>query len=210
MRKWMKRLFKCLGLLLALVLSLGALVLWVPMADFGFARSVPEAEAQLRLDMVNVAESWLGAAEGDQRHLEILDIYNSHEPLAQGYTVLPEDNWCATFASAVAIRLELTEIVPTECGCERQIGLFADLNRWQEKDTYLPLPGDYIFYAWGDSPLGDCTGWADHVGIVAGTWGPFIKVIEGNKDDCVSVRYTTRWDPTIRGYGLPDYSSIAQ
>ena len=166
-----------LGILLALALSLAALILWIPMADYGFARAVPEAEARLRLDVVSEAESWLGTAEGQQRHLEILDSYNSHQPLAQGYTVLPEDNWCAAFASAIAIRLGLTEIVPTECGCERQIGLFADLGRWQEKDTYLPLPGDYIFYAWGDSPLGDCTGWADHVGIVAGTWGPFIKVI---------------------------------
>lgn len=199
-----------LGILLALALSLAALILWIPMADYGFARAVPEAEARLRLDVVSEAESWLGTAEGQQRHLEILDSYNSHQPLAQGYTVLPEDNWCAAFASAIAIRLGLTEIVPTECGCERQIGLFADLGRWQEKDTYLPLPGDYIFYAWGDSPLGDCTGWADHVGIVAGTWGPFIKVIEGNKDDCVSVRYTTRWDPTIRGYGLPDYAGNTQ
>lgn len=210
MKAWKKKLVRGLGILLALVLSLAALILWIPMADYGFARAVPEAEARLRLDVVSEAESWLGAAEGEQRHLEILEIYNSHQPLAQSYTVLPEDNWCAAFASAVAIRLGLTEIVPTECGCERQIGLFADIDRWQEKDTYLPLPGDYIFYAWGDSPLGDCTGWADHVGIVAGTWGPFIKVIEGNKDDCVSVRYTTRWDPTIRGYGLPDYAGNAQ
>lgn len=210
MKNLKKILIKLLGYLLVLIIFMGALVLGIPMADFGFARSVPDAEAQLRMDVVDEACAWLGTAEGDPRHLEILDIYNSHEPLAQGYTVLPEDNWCATFGSAVAIRLGLTEIVPTECGCQRQIDLFQALDRWQEEDTYLPLPGDYIFYAWDESLPGDCTGWADHVGIVAGTWGLFIKVIEGNKDDSVSVRYTTRWDPTIRGYGLPDYSSLAE
>jgi hypothetical protein len=120
--------------------------------------------------------------------------------------VKPEDNWCAAFASAVAIQCELTDIIPTECGCERQTYLWKEMGRWEEKDTYLPLPGDYIYYAWDEkNTRGDCTGWSDHVGIVVGTHGPFIKVIEGNKDDSVGYRYLIRWDPRIRGYGLPDY-----
>jgi hypothetical protein len=32
-----------------------------------------------------------------------------------------------------------------------------------------------------------------------------IQVIEGNKDDAVSYRYLFLNDPTIRGYGVPDY-----
>ena len=133
---------------------------------------------------------------------------NAHEPLAQGYLVKPEDNWCATFSSAMAITCNLTDIVPTECGCERQVGLWQAISQWEEDDHYRPLPGDYIYYAWDDNwKFGDCTGWSDHVGIVVGTSGPFIKVIEGNKDDTVAYRIILRYHPEIRGYGLPDFAS---
>ena len=121
------------------------------------------------------------------------------------YKVLYTDSWCATFVTAAAMKAGLTDIIPPECGCQRQIGLFQELGRWQEQDTYIPLPGDIIYYAWDEEPFGDCTGWADHVGIVVGTCWPFVKVIEGNKDDRVDYRIVSIWNPTIRGYALPEY-----
>lgn len=200
------RLLKALlTIILMLALAVGGLWLYIENADWGFAREVSAEEAALRLQMVETAESWLGCQESDGTHHPIIDLYNSHEPLAQGYEVTYEDNWCATFGSAVAIQCGLTDIIPTECGCQRQIGLFLDLGCWEENDDYVPLPGDYIFYAWGESPVGDCTGWADHVGIVVGTAGPFIKVIEGNNADAVNYRIIPAGDPQIRGYGLPNY-----
>ena len=187
-------------------LVLGAFWLQLRFGSGGFTRSIPLAEQLRRLDTVKTAESWLGAQEGGEKHGQILRIYNSHEPLAQGYAVTAEDNWCATYASAVAIQQNLTDIIPTECGCQRQIGLWKELARWEEDDNYMPLPGDYIYYAWDEKfSFGDCTGWVDHVGIVVGTAGPFIKVIEGNKDDTVTYRMIMRGDWQIRGYGLPDY-----
>ena len=176
--------------------------------DGGFARAVSSDEQQLRFQLVVEAKLWLGTPEGSSRHREIIDIYNSHEPLAQGYEVTIDDNWCAAFASAMAISCDMTDIIPTECGCERQVGLWKDLGRWEEDESYIPLPGDYIYYAWDDHwKFGDCTGWADHVGIVVGTSGPFLKVIEGNRDDAVAYRIIFRNHPEIRGYGLPDFSS---
>ena len=158
--------------------------------------------------MVSVAEGWLGANEADGTHREIIDLYNAQDVLAQDYEVKYSDNWCAAFASAVAIQCDLTDIIPTECGCQRQIGLWEQLGRWEEDDNYVPLPGDYIYYAWDEGfDLGDCIGWADHVGIVVGTCGPFLKVIEGNKGDAVSYRIILIGDYRIRGYGLPDYRS---
>lgn len=178
-------------------------------ADWGFARSVSFPEQLQRLVTVHTAEQWFNTQEGDANHKRILQIYNEHKPLAQGYTVTDEDSWCATFVSCVAIQRRITDILPTECGCERQIGLWQDLNRWAEDDTYLPLPGDIIYYAWDESFLPrDCTGWADHVGIVVGTFGPFIKTIEGNKDDSVSYRIILRGNYQIRGFGLPDYAAL--
>lgn len=202
-----KRFFKtiCLTALILCIL-MGALVLYLPHADYGFSREVSDEEAALRERVVQTAEGYLNCAEADGTHQAIIDLYNSHEPLAQGYEVQYTDDWCATFGSAVAISCGLTDLIPTECSCQRQIKLFADMGRWEEDDNYLPLPGDYIFYAWDESPFGDCTGWADHVGIVVGTFGPLIKVIEGNKDDQVAYRYLLRGHPEIRGYGLPDYS----
>ena len=177
--------------------------------DGNFARAVPEHEQTQRLTIVNTAKQWLGTQEGDANHEQIVRIYNAHEPLAQGYEVSTNDNWCAAFASAVAIQSDMTEMIPTECGCERQIGLWQKLGCWQEDDNYLPLPGDYIYYAWDEGwDFGDCTGWADHVGIVVGTAGPFIKVIEGNKEDQVAYRIILRGNYQIRGYGLPSYAGI--
>jgi len=195
--------------LLAALLFLGAgTFLFLRCADWGFARTVPFSEQLTRLLTVHTANQWIGTEEGQDGHEKILQIYNSHEPLAQGYAVTANDSWCAAFGSCIAIQCRLTDIIPTECGCERQIGLWKELGRWEEDDNYMPLPGDYIYYAWDEKQyFGDCTGWADHVGIVVGTAGPFIKVIEGNKDDSVSFRIIVRGDHQIRGFGLPDYAS---
>jgi len=195
-------------ILSAVILIAIAVFTFFHFADWGFARRVPFAEQLRRLHTVHTAENWLGVREGYGGHEQIIQIYNSHEPLAQGYAVTADDSWCAAFGSTIAIQCKLTDIIPTECGCERQIGLWKEIGRWEENDNYMPLPGDYIYYAWDEGwDFGDCTGWADHVGIVVGTAGPFIKVIEGNKNDKVDYRIILRGDYRIRGYGLPDYEA---
>ena len=174
---------------------------------WGFYWKVSEEEAALRLKLVQTAEGYLGCREDNGTHCKIIDIYNTHDPLAMDYVVQYTDSWCSTFVSAMAIRCGLTDIIPTECGCERHIGLFQELGRWEEDDNAIPLPGDLIFYDWDMEDWGESTGWSDHVGIVVGTKWPFVKVIEGNKDDCVSYRVLLLGDKTIRGYGRPDYAS---
>lgn len=175
---------------------------------WGFYRKLPQQEAAIRTQVVEMAQSYLGCNEADGSHLPILDVYNSHTPLAQDYVVQPEDSWCATFVSCVAIRLGITDILPNECSCQRQIDLFQQLGRWQEQDGYIPQPGDVIYYDWQDKGLGDCTGWSDHVGLVVGVKWPFAKIIEGNKDDRVTYRHILLGGRYVRGYGLPDYESL--
>lgn len=195
------------GILILLAVAAG-LVFFRP--RWGFAREVSPEEAQKRCSVVETAESFYGYSEEDGRYREIIDLYNSHQPLAQNYQVQYTDSWCAAFVSAVSIRCGITDILPTECSCQRQIGLFQELDRWEERDSYRPLPGDIIYYCWNRPPLfGDCTGWSSHVGIVVGTAGPFIKVIEGNKSDRVAYRYILQNDFRIRGFGLPDYGAAA-
>lgn len=176
---------------------------------WGFDRVVSSEETALRLQVVETAEAWAGSQEADGSHLPILDVYNSHTPLARGYAMQPEDAWCSAFASAVAIECGLTDIIPTEVGCERHIWLFEEMGIWQEDDGYTPLPGDYIFYCWTPCFQDDCTCWADHVGIVVGTWKDWIMVIEGNLNDQVGYHCVRIDDISIRGFGIPDYASVA-
>ena len=202
-------LFITLGIVLLGLLLWGGFHLALQNCTWGYARTVSHQEEALRQRVVSTAESWLGRNEADGSHGAIIDLYNSHTPLARGYAVSYADSWCATFCSVVAIQTELTHIIPTECGCEMQIQLFSSMDRWVEDDGYVPLPGDLIYYSSLDNGFGDCDEWSDHVGIVVGTWGPFIKVIEGNHEDQVKYRILAVNSKGIRGYGIPDYESIA-
>lgn len=190
-----------LTVLLAVVMAAG--ILWY------VHRAIGEQELAQRYSLVQTAETFLGRQEEDGSHREIIDHYNSYEPSPRGYKVGYEDNWCAIFGSTAALIAGLTDIIPMECSCEQQINLFKAIGCWREDECYLPRIGDYIYYVWDEWRSGDCTAWADHVGIVAETFGPVIKVIEGNKDDAVGYRYIFMNDICIRGYGLPDYRSAA-
>ena len=183
---------------LALCLALG---LW-----WGFLRSRPHAEMQLRRQLVLSAQDYLGCKEEDGSYLPILEAYNTQESLPRGYSVTADDSWCAVFATVAARQAGLGQIVPPECSCGQMIELFREQGTWVEADWYLPRPGDYIFYDWDKASRRDSTGWPDHVGIVVRTFGPVIKVIEGNKDDMVTYRYVFLDDVWIRGYGTPDFA----
>lgn len=166
-------------------------------------------ETQIREKVVATAKAWLGCNEADGSHRQIVDVYNSHRPLARGYALKYTDAWCAGFVSAVAIKLGLTDIMPTEVGVWNMIELYRKLGRWQESDSYVPKPGDVIMYAWGDNGVGDCTSGASHVGIVVACDGKTITVIEGNKANAVGYREIAVNGRYIRGFGLPDYASKA-
>ena len=167
-------------------------------------------EKQLRKHLVDTAISYLGCKESNGTHKKIIDLYNSHTPLANGYKVKYTDEWCSTFASAVAIKAGLTSIIPTECGCERHINLFKNMGCWVENDAYVPDAGDYIFYDWQDTGVGDNKGHSDHVGIVVSVTGDRIKIIEGNISESVGYRVIDVNGKFIRGYGVPKYSEKAK
>lgn len=205
MRK--KRIGLWLTLLAVPVLIYALVPHLVPAERFGFSGAVSPEEAQLRSKLVDIACGWVNVREDDGSHHFIIDLYNTLDPLPQDYHVTYSDAWCAAFVSAAALEAGLTDIVPPECSCARQIRLFQDLNRWEEYDAYTPLPGDILYYDWDFSWRPDCKGWPEHVGIVVGTCGPLIRVMEGNRDGIAAYRTIWRNDWCIRGYGLPDYAS---
>ena len=53
--------------------------------------------------VLDTARAWIGKKENDNSFIEILNVYNSHKPLARGYAINPTDEWCDCFDSACTI-----------------------------------------------------------------------------------------------------------
>ena len=166
-------------------------------------------ENQLRNLYVNTAKKYVGYNEEDGSHKVIIDLYNTIDPLPRGYKVQYDDEWCATFVSAIAQECKLTDIIFPECSCNRMIDKFVNAGRWMENDAYVPKIGDLIMYDWEDSGSGENKNRANHVGLIASVSGKTIKVLEGNKGNAVSYRTKTVNSRYIRGYCLPDYAGAA-
>ena len=123
--------------------------------------------AKTRDAICGLANTWLGRNEREGTHKEIIDIYNSFAPaIARNYRVKYTDSWCATFISALAIKLGYTGIIPLECSCYYMIEKAKKMGIWYEVDNYHPCNGDIIMYDWQDSGEGDNKGVPDHVGLV--------------------------------------------
>lgn len=166
-------------------------------------------ENELRDYFLETAEKYIGYSEASGKHKQILAVYNNHKPLARNYKVQPNDEWCATYVSAMSILAGLTDIIPTECSCQRQIDLFKKLGSFVEADSYVPMRGDIIYYDWNDNGKGDNTGWADHVGICSEVKNGQIVVLEGNRKESVGYRTIGINGKTIRGFAVPKYASKA-
>lgn len=158
-------------------------------------------------NIVKQAQAWLGRCESKGTHRAIIDIYNGQKTLPRGYKVKYTDEWCATFVSAVAVKLGYTDIIPPECSCQRMIDGFKRIGAWVENENRTPKPGEVIFYSWNDTGNGDNTLWANHVGIVENVSGGYITVIEGNFDGAVKRRKIAVNGRFIRGYGVVRYDS---
>lgn len=169
-------------------------------------------EKQIREKVVATAEAWLGAKTGSAQHKEIIRIYNAQRPLPRGTQMQESWAWCAVFVSAVSLKLGLRDIMPTEMSCHQMMLLYKKLGRWVENDAYVPSPGDVILYDWQDGTnyaSTDNTGTPDHVGIVTSCDGITIRVIEGNVSNKVDTRVLVVNGRHVRGFGIPDYASVA-
>lgn len=214
----MTKLFKkliILSIVTALALSLSGFA-WID--EFEFCEipyepvntrtyETPTTEEQVRQVVVDAAMDWVGLKEKDGSFKEIIDLYNSYRPLPRTYKVKYTDEWCSTFASAVAIKVGMTDIIPVECGCELHVRLFKALDSWVEDDDYIPSPGDFVFYCWEAEEEGDCKQSADHVGIVVevDAENGMMKVVDGNTNNQVAYRNSRINGWKIRGYGVPKY-----
>lgn len=159
-----------------------------------------------RLEVVEAARKYLNTKIGDNKHKEIIDTYNSiegHKGCVMKYT----SPWCACFVSTISYLTDNLDIMFEHTSCNSMIQRYKDNGSWCENDNHIPKAGDIIFYDWDDNGIGDCTGIAEHVGIVEECDGITIKVIEGNmgSNSIVGRRYLKVNGRYIRGYGLPKY-----
>lgn len=157
-------------------------------------------------DVLDVMRSWIGYSEANGKHKQIIDLYNSHKPLARGYAVKYSDEWCDTTVSAAAIKAGVVDLIGTECGCEQHVKIFQSMGIWMEDGTITPIPGDIILYNWDDATQPN-DGYSDHIGYVESVSGRTITLIEGNKNEAVVRREIPVGWGYIRGYARPKYAS---
>ena len=170
-------------------------------------------ELELRRKFVAQAEKWAGYSEANGKFKSIIDLYNTQKPLPRGYAVQYDDEWCATYVTAVGIASGMHSIILAECSCAKMIEKYKAAGRWEENDAYVPRIGDIVMYYWKDSKEGyattDCKANPNHVGIVAKVSGNKLSIIEGNKGEAVAYRPLLVNGRYIRGYCLPDFAKLA-
>ena len=132
---------------------------------------------------------------------EIVDIYNTYMPRPRGYKVKYDDMLCATYVSAVFIKLGWTDIVPPECGAWRLYANMEALGRAVLDKKRVPEVGDLIFFGNGTTVKK-----IQHVGIVTEVQNGkqiYYYDIQANvgRHTC-PVGYSY-----VMGYGMPDYAA---
>ena len=168
-------------------------------------------ENQLRQKTADIINAWVGATKGSAKHLEILEIYNSHKPLARGYKMQVKDAYCAATVSAAYIKAGIAEYTGTECGVEKFTVIAKEKGIWVENDAHTPKIGDACVYDWDDTGKGDCTGAGDHIGIVTQEGASSFVVTEGNMTGGkVGKRTMAINGKYIRGFICPDFATIAK
>jgi len=149
--------------------------------------------------VLNIARAYIGMQQGDGRHKDLIDKYNSIKPLPVGYPMKGTDDWCAAFVTVVGDLANASKYIGRECGVQRFVAIFKNKGIWRGFEK--PAPGDIVVFDWQKN------GWADHIGFVEAINGKTITTIEGNTSKQVA-RRTYPWnDWRVAGYARPKYPS---
>lgn len=167
-----------------------------------------------RNDLLAVAQTQLGYRESQKNYIVLEDGATT-----RGYTRYgawdgnPYEEWCASFVSFCLHYADVPEDqFPQDNNCvtwmqtlqEKAYDLYqsaATENEDGMTETYMPTPGDLVFFTWDQNDS------ADHIGIVsevipADEEEPAkIITIEGNKSDEVAYHTYELGSEEILGYG---------
>lgn len=156
--------------------------------------------------VLDIMRGWVGHSESNGKFKAIIDTYNSHKPLARGYKLQYNDEWCAGTIAAAAIKAGAVDIIGTEVSCTKYIEIFKKKGIWIEDGTIKPQPGDIILFDWDDSRQPN-DGQPNHIGIVEQQYGNTIVTIEGNYNCKVARRTINVGWGYIRGFARPKYDA---
>ena len=169
--------------------------------------------AKTRAQVVALANSWLGRNEADGSHKYIIDIYNTlaKDQLPRKTKMQYDWAWCACTWSALAVKLQYTDIMPIEISCYYLIEKAKTMGVWIEEDNRVPKLGEAVLYDWDDDDKNykttDNKGNPEHVGIIVEvneSVGYFV-VVEGNFSNAVKKRTLSINGRYIRGFISPKY-----
>ena len=169
----------------------------------------PKEDTQVTAeDVLNIIRGWIGLNENDNSFMEILNIYNNYTPLARGYMIQPNDEWCDCTISALFIKANAVDIIGgTEVSVEEHVKIFKNANIWNEDGgTNDIMPGDIIVFSWSKSVQPN-DNFSSHIGIVEYVEDGIIHTIEGNSNEMVRRRTYEVGCGYIRGFARPKYAT---
>ena len=157
--------------------------------------------------IIDIMDSWVGLSRAKGTHKPIIDLYNSHKPLARSYAVGYNDSYCDTTVSAAFIKAGAVDLIGgTECGVEEHVKLFKKAGIWIEDGTITPEIGDIVVFNWDDATQPN-DGYSDHIGVVRSVGSKNFETTEGNMSGGIVGHRTVAigWG-YIRGFARPKYS----
>ena len=129
------------------------------------------------------------------------------EPYWRYYGLNHRAAWCAMFVhwtmntepTGAGWNYPTDAMTGNNAYCPTLVTWFKRSKRWADRGFTNLVPGDVIFFDWGQD------GCSDHVGLVVGRDENYVYTIEGNSDDMVRTKQYGINSPKIQGYGLMQY-----
>lgn len=145
-------------------------------------------------DFIKEATKYKGCVQGDKKHKEIVNTYNSIRPLPRGYKIKIWDNWCSAFVSAIMFKCGVkTDLF--ECSANNMYDKFKK-KKYIISDKTKGKKNDVIFYDWQGK-----NGWCDHVGFIRKSDENNYYTIEGNKNKKCDYRTIAKSSKAIKAIG---------
>lgn len=159
----------------------------------------------LRENLIAIATKYNGYKDNKMIVDKYNDLVSKYKP--SQYRATYRDAWGCIFASMVAWEADCKDIIPLECACYKMLEEFKKLGCYKDKSSYIPEPGDFIFYSFG--PYQD-DNFPTHIGIITDVNNNVAITIEGNYNGMVKRRKINLDSNYILCYCRPKYELISK
>ena len=158
-----------------------------------------ESSGDWSRDLLTVAESQLGYGESEANYaLTPTEAVKGYTRYGAWYGI-PYGDWCAMFVSFCIRWADIdAPYMPIDCNCANWILVLQEEGMYAPEASYLPKPGDLVFYDFNHDEH------ADHVGIVEAldTETDTLLTIEGNRTNAVELFTQKLSEARVLGWGI--------